>query len=106
MSWRIQPGICQEGKHVTSTTLIRKGLQLTGLSRGFWEMWVQFSHVFSYIISREISKGTWVHEDAETLICSEYAKFLVLTDAFFKKTLMEAKPAEGTLSEAPLTSMV
>ena len=48
-------------------------------------MWVQFSHGFSDSISREISKGFWVHEDTETLMCFEDPKYLALKDAFVLK---------------------
>lgn len=48
-------------------------------------MWVPFSHGFCYNTNREISKGVWMREDTETLICFEEPKYLTLKDAFVLK---------------------
>lgn len=79
--WCTARELQREGKHVTSALLTRKGLHLPGFSGGSREIWVQFSRVFSYSISREISKGTQVREDTETLMCFEDPKYLTHKDA-------------------------
>lgn len=63
--------------------LLGRGCTLQALVEAFGRCGFNSHMFFSYISSREISKGMWVHEDTETLMCSEDPKYLVLKDAFF-----------------------
>ena len=98
-TWDLQ----KAGKHLTSATLTRKGLCLTGVSWGSREMQIQFSHVFSYSISQGTSKGTWAFEDTETLKRFEDSKYLVLKDVFVLKPWWRQNPQRGHWMRPPFS---